>query len=192
MDNLKNIASKNIIYLRKRSQMTQLELGEKLNYSDKAISKWERAEAIPDAYILKQMSELFHVSVDYILTDHSNEEETPETPAPLRYYNHMTIKKITIVGIWTLAILIFTIFWALGYREWLIFVYTLPISLIVLLVLNSIWGNRKNNFYIISGLVWSIIAAIYLSFFKYNLWLLFILGIPSEMIIYLSFKIPQE
>lgn len=190
MDDLKNIASKNIIYLRKRSQMTQLELGEKLNYSDKAISKWERAESIPDAYILKQMSELFHVSVDYILTDHSNEEE--ETPAPPKYINHTTIKKITIVGIWTLAILVFTIFWALGYREWLIFVYTLPISLIVLLVLNSIWGNRKNNFYIISGLVWSIIAAIYMSFLKYNLWLLFILGIPSEIIIYLSFKIPQE
>ena len=64
MDNLKNIVSKNIIYLRKLNQMTQFELGKKLNYSDKAISKWERGEAIPDAYILKQMSELFHVSVD--------------------------------------------------------------------------------------------------------------------------------
>lgn len=169
--------------------MTQFELGKKLNYSDKAISKWERGEAIPDAYILKQMSELFHVSVDYILTDHSSEEEKI---APSRHNNYMTITKISIVGVWTLAIFIFIIFWALGYIEWLIFVYTLPISLIVLLVLNSIWGNSKNNFYIISGLVWSIIVAIYMSFFKYNLWLLFILGIPSEIIIYLCFKISRK
>lgn len=169
--------------------MTQLELGEKLNYSDKAISKWERAESIPDAYILKQMSELFHVSVDYILNDHSNEEEKI---APSSDINHVTITKISIVGIWTFAIFIFSIFWALGYIEWMIFVYTLPISLIVLLVLNSLWGNCKNNFYIISGLVWSIIVVVYMLFFKYNLWLFFILGIPSEIIIYLCFKIHKK
>lgn len=186
MEDLKNIVSKNIIYLRTLNQMTQFELGEKLNYSDKAISKWERAEAVPDAYILKQMSRLFHVSVDYILSDHSNEEKKAAVP---KHNNYLTITKLSISGVWTLAIFIFTVLWLFGHVEWLVLVYAVPISLIVLLVLNSIWGKLKNNFYIISALVWSVIASFYLSFLQYNWWLLFILGVPSEIIIYLCFKI---
>lgn len=189
MENLKNIVSKNIIFLRTQNQMTQYELGEKLNYSDKAVSKWERGESIPDAYILKKMSELFHVSVDYILNDHSGKEKI-HVVSP--HNNHLIISKISIVGIWTLALLAFIILWTYGYVEWLVFVYTVPISLIVLLVLNSIWGKLKNNFYIISLLVWSVIAVIYLSFIQYNWWLFFALGIPSELIIYLCFKLHKK
>ena len=186
MNDLKNIVAKNILYLRMLNQMTQFELGEKLNYSDKSISKWERAEAIPDAYILKQMSELFQVSVDYLLSDHSNEENNAVVP---QYNNHLTITKISVVGVWTLAIFVFIILWLGGDIEWLVFIYSMPISLIVLLVLNSIWGKRRNNFYIISALVWSMIATVYLSFIQYNWWLLFVLGIPSEILIYLCFKL---
>jgi transcriptional regulator with XRE-family HTH domain len=169
--------------------MTQFELGEKLNYSDKSISKWERAEAIPDAYILKQMSELFHVSVDYILSDHSNEERKATLP---QHTNHLTITEISIVGVWTLTLFVFIVLWLLGHVQWLLFVCAVPISLIVLLVLNSIWGNRRNNFHIISALVWSIIATSYLSFLQHNWWLLFSLGIPAEVIIYLCFKIRSK
>lgn len=185
MKDLKDIVAENIINLRTLSQMTQFELGEKLNYSDKAISKWERAEAIPSAYILKQMSELFHVTVDYILSDHSNEVIKP-LPQPRT--NYKTITKISIVGVWTAAITIFVILCLSGYAGWMVFIYALPVSLIVQLVFNSIWGKLKNNFYIISALVWSIIVAIYLSFLQFNWWLLFLIGVPAEIIIYLCHK----
>ncbi|MEA4891753.1 MAG: helix-turn-helix transcriptional regulator [Peptococcaceae bacterium] len=186
MEDLKYIVSKNMINLRTLNRMTQFELGEKLNYSDKAISKWERAEAVPDAYILKQMSELFHVSVDYLLSDHSEEEKKAAFP---QHNNYLTITKISVLGVWTLTLLVFIAFWILGRAQWLLFVYAVPVSLIVLLVLNSIWGNRRNNFYIISALVWGIIATVYLSFLQHNWWLLFSLGIPAQVIIYLCFKI---
>ena len=45
-DLLKETISKNIIKYRKELGLTQLELADKLNYSDKTLSKWERAEAI--------------------------------------------------------------------------------------------------------------------------------------------------
>lgn len=189
MENLKNVVAKNIIFLRTRSLMTQYELGEKLNYSDKAISKWERAEAIPDAYILKRMSELFQVSVDYLLSDHSNEDKVPTVSS---HNKRSIITKISVVGVWTLAVMIFIVLWMLGRTTWLVFVYTVPVSLIVLLVLNSIWGKSKNNFYFISALVWSTIAAVYLSFIQYNWWLLFLLGIPAEVILFLSFKLLKK
>lgn len=189
MDNLKNIVSQNIIFLRTQHKMTQFELGEKLNYSDKTISKWERAEAIPDAYILKQMSELFNVSIDYILSEHNKEKEKHPL---LKNNNHITITKISIVGLWSLAALLFIVLWILGNVQWLIIVYTIPISFIVLLVFNSIWGKRRNNFYIISALILSILAAIYLSLLNRNIWQIFLLEIPSEIIIYLCFKLNES
>lgn len=186
MDELKNIVAKNIIELRTLSKLTQFELGEKLNYSDKTISKWERAEAIPDAYVLKQLSELFGVSVDYLLCDNSDKKS--EVSAS-KHNNRKSITKISIVGVFTIALFLFIVIWAFGYIVPLILFYAIPISLIVLLVLNSVWGKGSNNLYIISALVWSILASFYLTFSRYNLWLIFTLGIPAEIIIYLSFKI---
>jgi len=78
MDDLKVITASNIINLRTAKGMTQAELGELLNYSDKSVSKWERAEAVPDAYVLKKMSEIFGVTVDYILNSHDSWEK-PES-----------------------------------------------------------------------------------------------------------------
>ena len=44
----KDILSKNIIMYRKKNNLTQKQLADKLNYSDKVISKWERSESMPD------------------------------------------------------------------------------------------------------------------------------------------------
>ena len=77
MKDVRQIIAENLIELRKVNKLTQLELAEKLNYSDKAISKWERGESLPDVEILCQIAELYGVSLDYLVTkDH--EEETIE------------------------------------------------------------------------------------------------------------------
>jgi len=186
MDDLKDIVSKNIICLRANRKMTQLELGEALSYSDKAVSKWERGEAVPDAYVLKKLSALFDVSVDYLLSEH-DEKET-KTVAPQRF-DHRIISLISFVGTWTLALIVFALFWFLGVLQWLVFVYALPVSLVVMIVLTAIWGKKKTNAYYISLLAWSILAAIYLSFMNHNLWLLFIIGIPVQIIILLVYRI---
>ena len=53
MEDIKDIVAVNLTNLRKANKITQLELAEKLNYSDKAISKWERGESLPDVVTLK-------------------------------------------------------------------------------------------------------------------------------------------
>ena len=83
LEDLKVITASNIINLRTKAGMTQAELGELLSYSDKSISKWERAEAIPDAFVLKSMSEIFGVSVDYILSAHDKWQPEPEKAEPV-------------------------------------------------------------------------------------------------------------
>ena len=57
MEDLKPVIAKNITALRQQARMTQSELAERLNYSDKAISKWERAESMPDVAVLKTIAD---------------------------------------------------------------------------------------------------------------------------------------
>lgn len=187
MSDLKNIIAKNMMDLRTSRNMTQAMLGEILNYSDKAVSKWERAEAVPDAYVLKQLSEYFQVSVDYLMSEH--ETPVPALPAPPNHKIYRHIMGVAFISIWTLALLIFICLWILGRQEYMVFVYTVPLSLIVLLSLNSLWGNAKGNFVIISALIWSVLATIYLAFLKHNLWPFFLLGVPIEIILFFGFRI---
>ncbi len=190
MDNFKQIVAQNIIKLRTTHGMTQSQLGELLSYSDKSISKWERADALPDVYVLKQMADVFSVTVDYLITEH-NENERIEVEKP-RTYSRSVISTITLVGIWTLALFAFVITWLCSVPTPLIFVYTVPVSLIVLLVLNSIWGIGKLNMFIISGIVWGLITCVYLTFYQSNWWQLFIIGFPAQIIIILSFYIKKN
>ena len=189
MDELKPIVAGNIIRLRLAAGMTQAELGEKLNYSDKTISKWERAESVPDAAVLKKLSRLFGVTVDSLL---SEERWAPDPNAADQLngaYSRRAVTLVALTGIWTLAALLFVIFWLLGHYVWLFFVYAVPLSLVALLVLNSIWNHGKENRLIVGGLVLSVFGVIYLSLLKYNPWQLFLLLIPAELLVYFSFRI---
>ena len=192
MDDLKVITASNIINLRTAKGMTQAELGELLNYSDKSVSKWERAEAVPDAYVLKKMSEIFGVSVDYLLSSHDSWERPESFKKEERNFHSNVITILVIFGIWTLAFLIYIIGWLLEANWWLLFVYAVPVSLITFLVLNSVWEQGKNNRHIIYALVASIFITVYITFRSYNPWQILLLLIPAELIVFLSFRIKKS
>ena len=189
MDELKSIFASNLIKLRTAAGLTQAELGEKLNYSDKSISKWERAEALPDASIMKKLADLFGVTVDGLL---SRDPFTPRTASVYSKHSRPAIVWVALAGIWTLAVLTFVIFWIMGSIHWMIFAYPVPASLIVVLVLNSIWNAGKNNVYIVAGLVLMVIAILYLSMPAYNPWQLFLVAIPAELVVFFSFRIRKK
>ena len=52
-----------ILKLRKEKGWTQLELAEKLNITDKAVSKWERGTGFPDIKMIEPLAEVFNVSI---------------------------------------------------------------------------------------------------------------------------------
>ena len=192
MEDLKVITASNIINLRTAKGMTQAELGELLNYSDKSVSKWERAEAVPDAYVLKKMSEIFGVSVDYLLSSHDSWERPESFKKEERNFHSNVITILVIFGIWTLAFLIYIIGWLLEANWWLLFVYAVPVSLITFLVLNSVWEQGKNNRHIIYALVASVFITVYITFRSYNPWQILLLLIPAELIVFLSFRIKKS
>ncbi len=188
MDELKLIIATNIAALRKAREMTQFELAERLNYSDKAVSKWERGESIPDVAVLKQIADLFSVTVDYLLTDdHSSQKEQPGIISRRNRYYIMGLSILLVWFIATLAFVVCDLAQVQASLHWLSFVYALPVSAVIWLVFNSLWFNRRINWIIISSLMWTFLVAVYLTVLTIgsNLWLIFILGIPGQAIIYL-------
>lgn len=194
MDEIKATVASNIIRLRTDAGMTQAELGEKLNYSDKSISKWERAEALPDACVLLQMGELFGVSVDYLLSSHDT-WQAPESGYDETYgggYSSAAVMGLAIAGIWTLAVAVFVVLWLLGSVVWSIFVYAVPVSLITLLVLNSVWHGGRGNLWLVMALVPAVICCIYVALWAWNPWQVFLIAVPSEVVVFFSFRIKKS
>lgn len=188
MDIKENLAL-NLIRYRKSADLTQAELAEKLNYSDKAVSKWERGESVPDLYVLKQLSDFYGVKIDTLIS-----EPKKERPQLIK---NISKKRLNIclcsAGlVWLLAILCFSL---LGIIEpsiehsWLAFIYALPITCIILLVLTAVWHKKLTNTIIISVLLWSSLLAIYLSikFFVLSplikLWMIFLIGVPAQALV---------
>lgn len=187
MNDLKQIIANNIINLRKGKKLTQIEFANQLNYSDKAISKWERAESMPDVIVLKQIADLFGVSVDYLLSEHlANEKLIVIKNKNSNKLNKISLTLLCTSPIWIISTIIFSLISIFkGIYVWFVFYISVPLTILIVLIFNSIWGNRRNNYFIVSCFIWSILACIYLCLIKFNLWQLFILGIPAQLTIVL-------
>ncbi len=193
MEEIKQAIAKNLCELRKMKNMTQADLAEKLNYSDKAVSKWERAESVPDISVLKALADIFGVTVDYLITEEHDDPDMLRKKASRRKIrNRSLITGISILLVWFIATFAFVnagLFSSVGEKLLaLSFVYAVPVSCIVWLVFNTIWFNKRRNFLIITLLMWSMLLSLVLSFFVFgilgaNVWKLLIIGIPAQVII---------
>ena len=191
---------------RKKCGMTQAKLAEKLNYSDKAISKWERGESLPDVLTLIQLSELFGVTVDEMLADPNALPESPGVVEKVvgkavektlkRKATKTVILKLSTLLVWFLALLIFVILSSLGIpKSWISFIYAIPIDSIVRLSLRSAWHDFQWNQTLVSIIVWGTLLSLYMTFLLFsgsNVWKLFLLGIPGQMAIYLWFRMYRK
>lgn len=190
MENVKNIVAKNITELRLINNMTQLELAARLNYSDKTISKWERAESSPDISVLVEIADLFGVTLDYLVKSENIDEAVKENKQKETRYNRRIISYISESAAWIIAVFAFIITSLIIGRtsfQWLYFVYALPVVLIIKLVFNSIWFNPRHNYFIISTLIWSILATIHITFLYFNIdvSIIYLLGIAGQIIVVL-------
>ena len=189
MTELRDAIAKNICRLRTDAGMTQASLAEVLNYSDKAVSKWERAESVPDVFMLKRIAEYFGVTIDYLLeAEHTPEQEEKRIENNKRYRRNRTIVSLLACSCcWLVATVAFCILLMVGqqaFPAWLCFIYALPTSCIVGIVFNTLWGKVKLNYFIISVLIWTSILSVYLTarLVFDGMWVLFLVGIPGQII----------
>ncbi len=189
---LKLVAASNLIKLRTGAGMTQAELGAALNYSDKSISKWERGEAIPDAYVLLQIAQLFGVTVDYLLSAHDGWEGEERAQAPEKSYSAGVIIAIAVVGVWTAALTGFVTLWLFDIIWWRIFIVALPVSLLTYLVLICAFHRKKHLPLVIGAFVLSVFIMVYFLLPMENPWQLFLMAVPAEVIVFLSCHIRRR
>ena len=180
MKDIRIIIAKNIAALRTDAGMTQLKLAEVLSYSDKAVSKWERGEALPDVVVLKSIADYFGVSVDYLLAEEHDQAVTPRAQIKRRRQNRLAMSAISLVLVWLVATLVFATLMIVGSAipTYLIYIYALPTSFVLILVLNCVWGNRRFNYLIVTFLLWTAVLSVYLTVlsFGHNLWILFLVA----------------
>lgn len=193
MENIKEIIAKNLTELRKSHKLTQSALAEKLNYSDKAISRWEHAETLPDIETLCRICDIYGVSFEYLLNKEPSEVQYTKNRKE-NIGRHITICLIAICTVWLAAILFFSSVHALfGVYVWQFFIWAVPASVYVILVCNKIWWKSKICSIITSSLAtWTLMLAIYLQAIEYNIWLLFIVTIPIQAIILLAETMPKK
>ena len=166
MDELKDTIAKNLIQLRTQAHLTQLQLAEKLNYSDKAVSKWERGEAIPDLRVLVQLAQLYHISVDDIIN--GSAAEKAERGRHKANKRRLIITLLSVGLVWFVATVMFMIFYfipATADRAWLAFIFGPFACGVVLTVFSAKWGNFITNVLSCSLIIWGL-AVIFHIFVK--------------------------
>ena len=189
----------NIAAHRKRCGMTQAGLAEKLNYSDKAISKWERGESVPDVITLMLLAEQFEITVSDLLEDPN--QLPPDADGKMQHVVEKHLKrkadkfiilKLSSLLVWFVALLIYVVVSSFDIANgWLPFVYAIPANAIVLLSLRSAWHDFRWNRLYISVIVWGVLLSFYVTiwvFWGLHLWRVFLLGIPGQLAILLWFR----
>ena len=180
-EELKYNFSNNLIKLRKSRNLTQLQLAEKLNYSDKAISKWEVGSVIPDVETLTQIADFFGITVNDLIY--------PSKKNVLRtfFQNHLLITLGSFGVIWFLSTIVYFIIEEASTlsRVWLTFIFTIPISFIDLIVFTSLWFKKVWITLSVSGFFWGIIISLFLALNRPDFWFLFVIGAVGQVVILL-------
>ena len=191
-DDIKTTVANNLIALRKSKGLTQPDVANALNYSDKSVSKWEHADSLPDISILCALADMYGVTLDYLTHEDAEEQLSyvNEKKKPDRE-RQLTIEVLTV----TIVFLCATVLFVYGYcfasvptqDFWIAYLWAIPISALFLWNYNRKWHkNKLESTILLSILLWSLLLCIFLQFGDYKLWLIFILGVPMEVIIVLS------
>lgn len=180
---IKEIVASNLVKYRKEANLTQSQLAEKINYTDKAISKWERGESLPDIYVLKMLADIYKIDVSALLREKTRVEKLKTI-----YHNKIIITILSYLLVWLVATACFAFIEIIipdTIPSYFAFIYAIPVGFIVLIVFNNIWGKRKFNIILVSLLTWTVITSLFLTLmsFSSNMWMLFLIGAVLQLLI---------
>ncbi|MCQ2556025.1 MAG: helix-turn-helix domain-containing protein [Clostridia bacterium] len=184
MEGVNKIIGNNLIKLRKQAKLTQMELAEKFNYSDKTISKWETGESLPSIDVLCSVAEFYGVTLNDLASEEDITEVKQEKSSYVKLYHpHLIIALMSVSAVWFVAAITYVLLLLLGNIEYrLCFLWAIPASLIALLVFNCIWGRAKYLFPILTMLLWTLFICAFFQFaeFNINVWPMWIAAVPLQ------------
>ncbi len=198
------IVAKNIAEIRKNNHLTQAALAERLGYSDKSVSKWERGEGVPDVICLKRMADLFGVTVDYFLEENHGENGeaalqesvVKESGRSAYVINHRIVSLLAVAGVWMVAAVLYVILRLCHIPTLLPYVGALPVTALLLIIFHALWGQEKGRrllfFVTVSLLIWSVLFLVCYILREQNLWLLMALGLPATVVVALACSVKKR
>ena len=196
-EELKMQLGSSIAALRRQAGLTQAELAEKLHYSDKAVSKWERGESLPDVLTLMELAEVLGTDLNTV-AGFAPAEAEPARDAPKKHRrlaDHGVIQKLSSILVWFVALFVYVVADAFGAENpWMVYVAALPANAIVLLSLRSAWRVYNWNKALISLIMWGSLVFIFLLMllgWQVNVWRIFLLGVLGQAAIVLWFRLFQ-
>ena len=182
MKNIREIISTNLITLRKQSGLTQVDLAKKLKYSDKAVSRWEKGEVIPDVETLQNIANVYDVPLTYLFKEHHGETFKSTKPTTDEIFAGLLAVSI----VWTIFTVVF-VYLILNYNYifWQAFVWPVPLSTFTIMLFTKQRNRKQRMLFLVlnSILNWTLLTSIYLQFLTHNLWLIFLIGIPIQAVI---------
>ena len=182
---IRQTIASNLVHYRKLCNYKQSYVAEKIGYSDKAISKWERGEGVPDIYVLYSLAEIYGVKVSDLLAEKKLKR------LPSSNHNKILVTFLSVGLTWLIATIVFVFMLWFGdgtewFRVWcyMPFIYAIPVSFIIMLVFNKIGGKRIFSFFIVSALIWTIGLSLERSFYLVTdwAWLFYILCVPLQIL----------
>lgn len=191
--NLEQIVAANLTELRKAKKWTQAELAEKINYSDKSVSKWERGDGLPDLKVLMRLSELFGVTLDCLVTEGAARERNSFRAPKKGIGFRIAVELLAVSIVFLIATVVYVGFMSYAQKNyWMCFIWALPLSFFLLTLFNSHWRFRVCTIVFGSIFSWTLLTAVYLQMLTYNLWMIFLIGIPTQAAIILSVQIRNK
>ena len=129
--------SKNIKDLRQSRKLNQIQLGEKINYSSKAVSKWENGDVIPEITTLKMLADFFDITVDDLISNRNVVRKSHKKR------NRLLITIVSSLLTFFIAAIVFLILSLVQVdKAWLSFIVAIPTSAVVLITFSSLWYHR--------------------------------------------------
>lgn len=197
---MNTIIGNNLLKLRKNMKLTQMEVAEKFNYSDKSISKWEKGESLPSVEVLCELAQFFGVTIDDLTKETDNIETTQikkeenktkkqKIKTPRMFSTHVMITLLSVGAVWFLATILFVVLkLCLNINCYMCFMWAGVASCVVLIVFNAIWGRMRYLFPILSVMLWLLLTSLHIQILlptEINIWPIYFLGIPLQILIIL-------
>lgn len=185
-EDLKDVIAANLSHLRQEAGLTQLQLAEMLNYSDKAVSKWERGESIPDLRVLIKLAEIYHISLDDIVRSKPGKRLIPKMNLQKKHVL-ITLLSVGLVGVIATAVfMIFFYITPLANYAYLAYVCAPFVAAVVFTVFATVWYRRLTIAVAASLVLWSIILIVHVMlslFTKIPVWPFYLVAGGMQILI---------
>ena len=184
MKDIREIVCTNLVKIRKQNNLTQVELSNKINYSDNAISRWEKGDVLPSLEILQTLALFYGVELSYFIEEHPDEQtKILNSKKRVLYWGIMSC---AILAVWTICALTFLLLYNYrGEYYYMAFVWGVPTSAFIVRSIVKYYFKNRLSLLTTSICVWTFLTALYLQWLSLNLWQIFFIGMPVQFMLIL-------